>query len=84
MVKTDGVKRKAFVYNIKLVIKIIVVIIALNLTFAVFVIARNTSWKEGKAGNLNIYYSNITRECIASTLEWDGNDENTIFTVPDE
>ena len=84
MVKTDGVKRKAYVYNIKLVIKIIVVIIALNLTFAVFVIARNTSWKEGKAGNLNIYYSNITRECIASTLEWDGNDENTIFTVPDE
>ena len=79
MDKTDEIKNK-----IRIGIKIILVVIVLNLAFAGFVIARNTSWKEGKAENLKIYYSNIARECIASTLEWDGNYDNMTFTIPDE
>ena len=84
MDNTKENKTKKFGSIIKTVFKFIIALIIFNLIFTAFLIGRNVSWKDGFSDNLRIYYSNIMRECMVSTVEWDGNTENTVFTIPDE
>lgn len=69
----------------KTAVKVLVTVTAICLAFAfAFVTVYSMTWENAKISNLNISYNKITKECIASDFEWDGNTENMTFTVPDE
>ena len=70
--------------DVKNTIKIIAVIMSMCVTFLVLLLICFTSWENAKINSLNIYYNKVTKSCIAGNFEWDGNNENMIFTVPDE
>lgn len=42
------------------------------------------SWETVEINNLSLCYSKVTKECIAADINWDGDTENMIFTLPDE
>ena len=68
----------------KTIIKIITSVIIVYFTFSFLLAIYYTSWEETKINNLDVYYSKVTRSCLAGCFEWDGNTENMTITVPDE
>lgn len=78
---SDPIKRSI---NMKTVIKILTTFVVICFTFTIFLAIYFTSWRDVKINNLNIYYSKVTKECLASWFEWNGDTENMTFTVPDE
>lgn len=69
---------------LKLILKVVSALAIAYVVFMTWLAIYYTSWENGKADSINICYSKLTKECVAAYIEWDGDAENTTFTVPDE
>lgn len=70
--------------TINTLIIIAVSLIGAGILFIAGMIIAFTAWQSDSVGNLSVYYNKVTRSCFAGAFKWDGNQDNMVFSVPDE